>query len=345
MKRLILLFLILPQVIPAFSRQNDNEKPYLTKSFSATGIKNIKAETSGGSLTVTGGKGQETKVEVYVRANGRNRNVSDEEIKNLLSENYDIDISVNGDELRAVASSKKSINWKKSLSISFRIFTAAKVSSKLHTSGGSIRLSGLSGNHDFSTSGGSLHIDDLSGLISGKTSGGSIHVANSEGTIDLKTSGGSIQAVNCDGTIGLSTSGGSLDLQQLKGNIKARTSGGSVKGSAISGDLLSHTSGGSIRLDRLSCSLDASTSAGSVDASFIEPGKHIKINAVAGSATIRLPKNKGYNFDLSGNRVTTGVLNNFNGSIEKNNVKGSLNGGGSDVYVHTSVGSVTLEWE
>lgn len=344
MKRLILLTLILSQLIPAIARQKDSDRPYLTKSFDGTSIKNVKAETSGGSLTVTGSSEKEAKVEVYVRTNGNNRNISDEEIKKLLSENYDIDIAVSGDELRAIASSKGNINWKKSLSISFRIFVPSKISSKLHTSVGSIRLSDLSGNHDFSTSGGSLHIEGLSGMLSGKTSGGSIYVANSKGTVDLKTSGGSIEAVKCNGTIDLSTSGGSLKLEQLQGNIKARTSGGSISGNSISGELFSHTSGGSIRLEQLACSLDASTSAGGVTASFTTPGKFVKINVSAGSATLALPKNKGFNLDLNGGRINAGTLNNFNGIVEKDKIKGSLNGGGTDVYVRTSAGSVSIDW-
>ncbi len=345
MKKLILFMLTAIQSVLACA-QNNSDQPYLTKSFNAAGIKNVRASTSGGSLTVTGGTVREAKVEVYVRTNNsRDKSLTGEEISTLINEYYDIDISTSGDELKAVASPKKNINWKKSLSISFKISVPSEISSKLNTSGGSILLTGLTGNQDFSTSGGSLNLKTLSGKISGKTSGGSIHITDSKGTIELKTSGGSIEAGNCNGTIDLATSGGSLSLQQLQGNIKARTSGGSIKGNSISGELLSHTSGGSIRLEQLSCSLDASTSAGGLHVSFTEAGKSVKINVSAGSATVALPKSKGYTLDLSGGRISAGTMNNFNGSVEKDRVKGTLNGGGSDIYVHASAGSVSIDWK
>lgn len=345
MKKLILLFLAAAQIGTLTARQSNADKPYLTKSFNAGDIRSVKAETSGGSITVTGGNENEARVEVYIRSNGSIGKLSDDEIKARLEENYDLNVSVSGGELQATAAPKNSVSSRRGLSISFKFYVPANVSSNLRTSGGSISLTGLKGNEEFKTSGGSLHIESTEGTVDGKTSGGSIHVSNSKGNIDLKTSGGSIDAENCSGTLNLATSGGSLNLKGLGGNIDARTSGGSVKGNQISGSLNTHTSGGSIKLERLSCNLDASTSAGSVYISFTEPGKSVKINISAGSATLVLPRNKGMTLDLSGQKVNTGALNNFNGTVEKNKVKGSLNGGGSDISVHATAGSVSLEWD
>ncbi|PWG80136.1 DUF4097 family beta strand repeat-containing protein [Pararcticibacter amylolyticus] len=344
MKRLVIFFIAAAQMLATQARQDNAGEPYLSKSFNASEVKTLRSETSGGYIMVTGTNEKESKVEVFVRGNGVNRNLSKEEIQERLADNYNIDVSLNGNELKAVANSRGNTNWKKALSISFKIYVPFNVSSKLNTSGGSITLTNLKGDHDFKTSGGSLKIDQLNGIITGRTSGGSIQAMNSKGSIDMKTSGGSIDAFNCNGKISLSTSGGSLKLNQLKGNIDTRTSGGSIKGSDISGDLYSHTSGGSIQLDQLACSLDAATSAGSVHASFVDPGKTVKVSVSAGSAVLGLPKDKGFNLDLSGGRVNTGTLKDFNGIVDNERVKGSLKGGGTDVYVRTSAGRVSIEW-
>ena len=344
MKKLILFLIVAVPMTAAIAHQGDADKPYFSKTFDNESVKTLRAETSGGSLTVTGTNEKEGRIEVYIKGNNGINKLSNEEIKARLDENYTVDLALENNELRAIASRRGNINWKNSLSISFRIYVPSTVSSKLATSGGSIRLSNLKGDQEFKTSGGSLHLEGLDGMINGRTSGGSIHVSNAKGTIDLKTSGGSIEASDCNGTIDLATSGGSLRLQQLQGNIKARTSGGSIKGGNISGELFSHTSGGSINLEQLACSLDASTSAGSVYAGFTKPGKSVKVNVSAGSTTLALPKNAGLSLDLGGRKINTGALNNFNGVMDKDQVKGTLNGGGSEIYVRNSVGSISIDW-
>lgn len=318
--------------------QNNQKTPYLTKSLSGQAVKNVFVNTSGGSITVSGASGQEPRVEVFIQGNNGNGDLSKEEIKKRLDENYDLSVDVNGGELHAKAKSKHDGNWdwKKSLSISFRVYVPGNVATNLNTSGGSIHLDNLTGAQQFETSGGSLHLDKITGTIKGRTSGGSIHVSDSKENIDLQTSGGSIEARNCMGRIKLETSGGSLHLDGLKGDIKATTSGGSISGSKIDGDFITGTSGGSINLTDLSCSLDASTSAGSFHAQFVSVGKFVKIDVSSGRVDLQLPSKQGLNLDLRADKIETNLADNFSGSKDKERVEGKLNGGGSLVEVRGS---------
>ncbi len=206
-----------------------NKEPYMTKSVSGESVKSTEVQTSGGSISVTGvNSAAETKVEVYIQSNNGKNEISKEEIAKRL-EQYDLNVSVGNNKLTAIAKPKqRNMDWKKGLSISFKVYVLKNVSTDLSTSGGSISLSNLTGDQKFTTSGGSLHIDNVGGKMDGHTSGGSIDVQNSRDDIDLTTSGGSIKANNCNGKLRLTTSGGSLDLKDLKGHIKASTSGGSV---------------------------------------------------------------------------------------------------------------------
>jgi hypothetical protein len=285
----------------------------------------------------------EARVEVYINANNSSNDISQEEIKRRLEENYDLNVSFSNNKVTAIAKPKeRNMNWKKGLSISFKVFAPKNITSDLATSGGSISLRKLSGSQDFTTSGGSLHVDNLSGKVKGRTSGGSIHVANSKDDIDLATSGGSIHAENCNGNLRLSTSGGSINLTGLNGNIEANTSGGSINGNNIAGELLTSTSGGSIRLNDLACSLETSTSAGSIDVSVKELGKYIKISNSGRNIALSIPGNKGVDLRLSGQRVSAPALSNFNGSMDNNEVEGKLNGGGIPVTVRAGGGKVSL---
>ncbi|HEX5026583.1 MAG TPA: hypothetical protein VFV68_14990, partial [Agriterribacter sp.] len=285
----------------------------------------------------------EARIEVYVQSNQGNNTLSNEEIKQRLNEDYQLDIAVNNNELTAIAKVKnKNMNWKKALSISFKVFVTNSIDTKLSTSGGSISLDHLSGNQHFRTSGGSLHVNDISGNIDGRTSGGSITLNNSSGEIDLATSGGSITSTDSKGDIKLHTSGGSLTLNDLKGKIDAATSGGSVKGEDIKGELIAHTSGGSINLKGLACSVETSTSGGNIAVEIVKLGEYTKIENSGGNIALEIPGGVGVNLDLHGNRINASQLTNFSGTKDDDRISGTLNGGGVPVNVRAGSGKISL---
>ena len=339
MRKLFLLNLV---IAISFSIAAQNKEPYMTKSLSSESVKSTEVQTSGGSISVTGvNSTAETKVEVYISGNNGKNEISKEEIVKRL-EDYDLTVSVSNNKLTAIAKPKqRNMDWKKGLSISFKVFVLKNSSTDLSTSGGNINLTNLTGEQKFSTSGGSLNIDNVGGNIDGRTSGGSIHLENSRDDIDLSTSGGSIEASNCDGKLRLSTSGGSLNLKDLKGDIRATTSGGSIHGSDVEGELITHTSGGSIHLSDLSCSLETSTSGGNIDVSIKQLGKYIKISNSAGNIDVTLP-NKGLDLDLSASKIKTGQLTNFSGKVDDEEINGKLNGGGVPVRIDAGSGNISL---
>jgi len=326
---------------------SDNEDPYQVKTFSGN-INAVRAETSGGSLSIEGGTDRNAKVEMYVRPNNWNgsNKLDKADIEERLRD-YDISITQQGSTIVATAKRRGNNNdWKKSLSISFKFYTPRNVSTKFNTSGGSISLANLNGRQQFRTSGGSLNLNDVEGDIDGQTSGGSItfnRCRNTTGTLDLQTSGGSINARESSGKMRLQTSGGSINLNDLRGDIDAQTSGGSIRGGNILGDLKAGTSGGSVRLTDVSGSIDASTSAGSVEVTMTKLGDYVKLSTTAGSVRVSMPLDRGMDLNLSGNRVNLpGQLARFDGDIEKDRVRGKLNGGGIPVNISASSGTVSI---
>ncbi|MGN6618156.1 MAG: DUF4097 family beta strand repeat-containing protein [Ilyomonas sp.] len=343
MKKFLLLITITATAF--ILKAQNSQTPYLTKSLSSVNVQQVHVETSGGSIAVTGVDPSQAKIEVYIRGNNGNGDLSSDEIKKRL-ENYTIDITTNNNTLTAVAKNKARFNdWKRGLSISFKIYVPKNVATDLSTSGGSIRLANLSGNQEFRTSGGSLNVDNVSGKVDGKTSGGSVNITNSKDDIDLSTSGGSIEASNCNGNIRLSTSGGSLKLAALQGKIKANTSGGTVNANDISGELSAHTSGGSVRMKNLSCSLETSTSGGNIDVQIEKLGDYVRISNSGGDIDLHLPQNKGLDLDLNARKISTGTLNNFNGKTDDDQVYGKVNGGGIPVEVKAGSGRINIMWD
>lgn len=343
MKKLLSLF-ILGLSISSVSWAQDKETPYFVKTYKSSEIKNLNVRTSGGGISVTGGDGDETRVEVYLKVNNGGSKLSKDEIENRLKE-YELSVKKEGETILCIAKRKSESNWnnwKNGLSISFKIYTPEKISTDLVTSGGGISLKNLNGNLSFSTSGGGLKLQNLGGIIKGRTSGGGINISGCRDNIDVATSGGGIDAENCNGDIKLTTSGGGLTLKKLNGSIKATTSGGGIRAEEISGDFVTSTSGGSIKLEDITASVKASTSGGGIDADIKSLGKYLSLSTSAGSIHVRMPMDKGMDLDLDGQRVKVPNLSKFNGTVEKDRVKGLLNGGGIAVRMNANSGGVYI---
>lgn len=320
------------------------ESPYFVKTYQSSDIKNLEVKSSGGAITVIGSANSETRVEIYVKPNNGISNLSKEELEERLADYY-LGVKKEGSTVRCTIKRKNDnswVDWKKSLSISLKIYTPREISTDLHTSGGAIKLTNLSGDLNFNTSGGGLTLEDLSGKIKGKTSGGAISITNSSQSIDLTTSGGGIDAENCKGTIALRTSGGGLKLKQLEGNTEAFTSGGAIRAEDIKGELVVSTSGGGIRLSNIDASVKASTSGGGIDAQINSLKDFLILNTSAGSIHASLPLNKGIDLSLNAQRVQIPNNTGIRGTVEKNFVKGSINGGGIEVRMSTNAGGIYI---
>lgn len=254
--------------------------PYLNKEFTISTPGELEVETAGGSIDVSSHNGNTVRVEMFVRKGGRVLSAGDNDATEAL-EDFDIEIEKSGNKV--IASAKRDGgNWfgNNNVSISFKISVPRQISCDLNTSGGSISLTGVTGEQNVRTSGGSLNLDDIKGDMEAKTSGGSINISNYAGILDAGTSGGSINLRDAKGSLDLSTSGGSINLSDIQGSLVASTSGGGIK----------------------------------VNLSSLE--KQLKLSTSGGSITAIVPSGLGLDLDLKGNRVNT-KLSNFDGEVEK----------------------------
>jgi DUF4097 and DUF4098 domain-containing protein YvlB len=300
---LVALFLSVSFFIADAVAKKVLDDPFLTKSFNVSSGE-LYVSTSGGSIRVEGSSASKVTVEMFVKSSRH----SDSKIKEILEEDYEISIEKSGSRIEAVAKrTGKSWTWN-GISISFVVHTPKDFACELNTSGGSLKIAGVSGrSHDLKTSGGSITAQDMSGILEARTSGGSITVNDYMGDMDVKTSGGSIKLEDIKGDIEASTSGGGIRIEDVQGEVYATTSGGGINAdiTKLENQLVLRTSGGSVR------------------------------------ATI--PSGLGLDLDLKGNRVNTS-LNNFSGESKSDRVKGTVNGGGILVQLSTSGGSVNLDY-
>ena len=177
------------------------------------------------------------------------------------------------------------------------------------------------------------------------TSGGSIRIADLEGRVHARTSGGSLRFESIDGSIDAHTSGGSINIEACSGETKVTTSGGSIKIERADGTVTAHTSGGSIRVHEVRGTINASTSGGSVEA-YIREQPTADSSLTTSGGTVKVVLGNDVAVDLSARTSGGRVYNDFEiliaagGSTSKNRLEGAINGGGPELKLRTSGGSI-----
>lgn len=299
---LLILFL----TISGLSLAQQKEEPYQVKNFTTGNNALVNVETVGGNIEIIGQSSNEAKVEMYVRHSNWNDKLSKEELEERL-QNYDVNISQEGNTVNAIVTQKKTINWNKNgLSISFKVYVPRQAATDLETKGGNIDLSGLSGKQEALTRGGNIAIRQVTG------------------DTRLETAGGNIGVEAFDGKLNVMCSGGNIDLNDVKGDIDVKTAGGNISLAATAGSVEAHTSGGDIR------------------ATITALGKSLTLSTSGGNITANLPENKGFDIDMRGDNIHTNFAN-FKGHLGKEKVQGTVNGGGIPVKMTTSGGNISLK--
>jgi len=143
--------------------------------------------------------------------------------------------------------------------------------------------------------------------------------------------------------VDIDTSGGSIRVSDLTGDLNARTSGGSIRVGSVKGEVELNTSGGSIQTEEIYGPLNAHTSGGSIKATFAEQlTEDATLDTSGGSITAYLIPEVKIDLDAStsGGRVKTDF--NVDGRIKKQSIRGEINGGGPELQLRTSGGSVKV---
>lgn len=201
-------------------------------------------------------------------------------------------------------------------------------------------------NLNLSTSGGDIRIDRLQGKLDAATSGGEIDAGDIDGSVDLATSGGRIRLQQSSGPVTAATSGGSIQFGSVAGAVEARTSGGRIRIGEAGATVSAATSGGSIEVGRAAGAVQAQTSGGSVEVSLAgQTDADSELRTSGGSVTVYLPD--GFQADLSAKSFGGGVTSDFPELVVDNSAGGgkleqSFNGGGPDMVLRTSGGSIRI---
>lgn len=305
----------------------ENKTPTMTKTFELNEPGTLNAKSSGGGVEVKTHDQHQVVIQAFVRKNGNILSPSDSSVKEIL-EDFDLDFEKNGSAITANVERKVKFGSWNNVGISLTIIVPREMSCDVSSSGGGVKISGVSGTHNFTSSGGGVELENITGTTKARSSGGGVHVTNQNGDIDLNSSGGGVTLNEANGNVKAHSSGGSVQLKNIHGDVEASSSGGGVSVSGECGYVKASSSGGPVHanISKLSKELNLESSGGGVDATILNGDK------------------LGLDLDLSSSKVNI-ELSNFSGKAEKNRVKGTMNNGGIPVYMRASGGNVNVKFE
>ena len=155
-----------------------------------------------------------------------------------------------------------------------------------------------------------------------------IHLPN-RASLDLRTSNGRVNVANIDGEVTARTTNGRVDYAGIEGPVTARTSNGRVTIEGVNGPVVASTSNGRVEVSHAGPLLD----------------HPIQCDTSNGSITIALAEDSAFNVDAmtSNGRVHSTFAVDGRGDAQKRRVIGAVGGGGPEVRLRTSNGSIHIE--
>ena len=309
--------------LPAFAAVGTENVLKHSFRVSPGGVANVRTET--GSIEVTTHSGNTVEAQVIRRVPTDDK----AEVKRVL-ENFDVDFEQRGNEVYVTA---KRLNrgW---------MFRDSRLKVKV------VLVVPRNFNVDLRTSGGNIGVADLTGEVDARTSGGNLKLGRINGPVEAKTSGGNIDLKESRGTVDIATSGGNITIGDVQGDLSAQTSGGNIKIESVAGNVEAETSGGNISVDDARGTIDAETSGGDVVARLrAQPQGSSRLHTSGGSVTVYLAPAIRVNVRAhsSGGGVHSDVPVTIEGKVDRSTLNGKINGGGPDLVLSTSGGTVEIK--
>jgi DUF4097 and DUF4098 domain-containing protein YvlB len=181
-----------------------------------------------------------------------------------------------------------------------------------------------------------------------ETTDGSVEISSVNGNIAIQTTDGSVKAAELTGKSELRTVDGSINVETLTGESKLHSVDGAIGVAHFDGKCAASSTDGAIHLSGRFDSLDIKSTDGGVVAK-VAPGSRMSsawsIRTVDGSVELTLPQDFQANLDAStrDGHISLGLPVSVQGNIGKTEVRGTLNGGGPALAIHTGDGSIHIE--
>jgi DUF4097 and DUF4098 domain-containing protein YvlB len=194
------------------------------------------------------------------------------------------------------------------VSINYEITVPADANLQAHSGSGNVDISGVRLSVDAETGSGDIRLRDLGSRVKAHTGSGNIRGDSIGAPFTGQTGSGDIEAdLTGSGDVDVHTGSGTIRVRGIKGGMRAQTGSGNIE------------------------------SDGNVTAPWT-------LHSGSGNITLAVSSGSGFNLDLhtSSGSIHTDLPITVQGTLGKNQLRGTVKGGGPDVQVSTGSGDVEV---
>jgi len=180
-----------------------------------------------------------------------------------------------------------------------------------------------------------------------ETRDGSVDLAAVNGNVTIHSADGAINASQLTGKIEIQSADGAIMTDSLKGDVRLHSTDGAITVTHLDGQCDVTSTDGALRAEGRFDSLRLVSTDGSVVAKVAEGSRMTSawsIRTVDGSVNVSLPQNFQANINAStrDGHIKLALPVTVQGEISQSKVQGTLNGGGPELTLKSTDGSIRL---
>jgi len=195
------------------------------------------------------------------------------------------------------------------------------------------------------TGSGDQHISDLSGPVRANTGSGNLTINDIGAEVRANAGSGDLRITNVQGRLYTETGSGNIRASGIAGGFEARAGSGDITlEQTASGSVRAETGSGNIHLHNVSGGVDAGAGSGDVEVQG-SMASDWRIHTGSGEVEVKLPESAKFNINAhssSGNVEVNHHPLTVQGTIKKNHIEGTVNGGGTLLEVSSGSGTIRV---
>lgn len=327
--RLAVSLLVLFLTLPLFAADEGT----FDRTLKVTGAVDLDVNTGSGSITVNRGSDGQVVVHATIRANDSWFGGDTAERIKAIQNNPPIEQS--GNVIHIGRSNDSTLL--RNVSISYDVQVPAATNLRAHSGSGHIRVAGVTGPVEATTGSGGIDASQIASDIRLQTGSGGISLDHVSGQVRAHTGSGGIRGTDIGGYSSVNTAA------KFQGKALPLASSGSKGPGAGNPYLDFETGSGGIHLDNVAGELRARAGSGTIEIAGQQTGDW-EMTSGSGGIRVRLPENAKFNLSA---RTSSGTVNSdfpitVQGTINRHELNGPVNGGGPSLNLRTGSGGIRI---
>jgi len=299
-----------------------SEDGHFDRTLTVSGAVSLEVETGSGSITVRTGDSSRVEVHGSIHVSqsffgdAKSRVAQIEQNPPIQQEGNSIIIGRSDDH-----------ELFNNISISYEIVTPKDTKLRATSGSGGVKIDGVAGPVDTTSGSGGLQVSSIGGDVRAHTGSGGIDLENVQGIAHVATGSGSIRAMGIAGAVNASTGSGDVHVQQT-----------------AAGDVEVTSGSGSITLENVKGGAHVRSGSGTIHATG-EPLGDWSLQTGSGALNVKMPGDAKFNLTAFSGSGSIHTARNIEVSEmnSRHELRGKVNGGGPNVDLRTSSGSIQID--